>query len=292
MIQYKQKKEAEKVELYELYQKFLEKKTIKNFVGIIANYTQIHKKYSIRNLCWVLAQEEQQEDHKFVGILNGFVNWKKQDIQILKDSIAYKVLVPIFTKARSKGQELDSENQEEKDFTKYLAYFKLGNVFDISQITEYENYLKEQHEIDRVIMKNAEVDYKTALNFAKEHFPELTIKEEFKHQETKGCYIPISKEIILYEQSSHTIFHELGHHITKAILKITGDLENNYAKNEILAELTAYLLMKRFDEQVKYNFAYSNIWSNRIKENFEVTEFEKDFKVIAKYLDKFNLRGM
>jgi len=239
-------------------------------------------------LCWVLAQAESREDHKFVGVLNGFVSWKKQDIQILKNSKAYKVLVPIFKKMQLEREKVDSQGQEEKDLTHYLAYFKLGNVFDISQTTEYENYLREQREIDKVIMKNAEIDYNIALDFTKEQFPELTIKEEFKHQETKGKYIPIFKEIILYERSSPTIFHELGHHITKAILKITGDLEKDYAKNEVLAELTAYLLMRRFDENVEYNFAYSNVWSNRIRDNFEVSEFEKDFKAINNYLETLN----
>ncbi|MHA1107267.1 MAG: hypothetical protein ACTSPN_16355 [Promethearchaeota archaeon] len=47
----------------------------------------------------------------------------------------------------------------------------------------------------------------------------------------------------------------------------------DYAFNEVLAEMTAYFLMKSFDESIKYNFAYSNVWSRRIDENFEVDEF-------------------
>lgn len=95
--QYKQKKETEKLEIQELYEQFMTKKTIQDFIGIIANYKQMHK-YSLHNLFLVLAQAEKREDEKFVGVLNSFLNWKKQDIQILKGSKAYKVLVPIFTK--------------------------------------------------------------------------------------------------------------------------------------------------------------------------------------------------
>ena len=74
---YKQKKEAEKQEYYELYKKFVEKKTIQDFIGIIANYKQVHN-YSIGNLIYVMAQADQRGDKKFVGIMNSFQNWKKQ----------------------------------------------------------------------------------------------------------------------------------------------------------------------------------------------------------------------
>ncbi|MHA1455084.1 MAG: hypothetical protein ACTSR5_03725 [Promethearchaeota archaeon] len=56
-------------------------------------------------------------------------------------------------------------------------------------------------------------------------------------------------------------------------MKIAKDLKKDYAFNEVLAEMTAYFLMKSFDESIEYNFAYSNIWSERIEENFEVDEF-------------------
>jgi len=77
----------------------------------------------------------------------------------------------------------------------------------------------------------------------------------------------------IHERSSHTIFHEIGHHITIEVLKIAKDLKKDYAFNEVLAEMTAYFLMKSFDENINYNFAYSNVWSGRIEENFEVDEF-------------------
>lgn len=48
--EYKTRKEAEKQQVYERYQKFLEKKTIKDFIGIIASYKTMHK-YTLRNIC-------------------------------------------------------------------------------------------------------------------------------------------------------------------------------------------------------------------------------------------------
>ncbi len=280
--EYKKKKEAEKEQLYELYKKFVEKHTIRDFIGIIASYKTMHK-YSLRNMCLVLAQTEQRQDKKFVGVLNSFQNWKKQDIQVLKGSKAYKVLVPIFKKIKTLEFESDGEEKEKDRQT--LAFFKIGNTFDISMTTEYKNYLKESEEIDKVIMKNAEIDYNIALDFAKDNFPELTIKEDFKPQDTKGQYDPATKEIVLYEQSSHTVLHELSHHVVKHCL----DLNIPYAKNEVLAELGAYLIMIRFDEHIDYNFKYSNIWSNRITDTFELEEFEQYFKNLTTFLNTIKL---
>ena len=66
-------------------------------------------------------------------------------------------------------------------------------------------------------------------------------------------------------------------------LKIAGDIRKDYAKNEVLAELTAYLLMKSLDENVQYNFAYSNCWASKITDTFELDEFERAFKSITHY---------
>jgi len=225
----------------------------------------------------VLAQSEERQDNNFVGVLNSYLNWKTQNIYLLKGSKGYKINVPIFRK------DQDETIQDQDPDKKVLSYFKLGNVFDISQTTEYENYLKEQEQIDKVIMKNAEIDYNTALEFTKNKFPNLKIKEQFNHQETKGIYDPDSKEIIIYEKSSHTVLHELSHYLTITVLNLDA---KNYAKNEVLAEISAFLLMKQFDENIDYNFKYSNIWSNRITDSFELEEFEQHFKKLTKYLNK------
>ena len=166
------------------------------------------------------------------------------------------------------------------------TYFKIGTVFDISQTSEHQNYLKEQREIDEKIMKNSEIDYTTALTFTKNNFPEVKIKEDFKDQEKKGSYDPLSHDITLHQESSHTLLHEVGHHLTISILDVAGHITKQYSKNEILAEMTAYLLLKKFDETITYNFAYSNVWANRITEAFEIDEFITSFKIISQYIEK------
>ncbi len=155
--------------------------------------------YSIRNRILAITQAEQREHKEFVGVLNSFLNWKKQDIQILKGSKSYKVLVPIFTK---KDDEKTSTQEEEKQ-EKTLSYFKLGSVFDISQTTEHQNYIKKRAEIDKKIMKNSEIGYDVALEFIKQNVPKVPILEDFKYQDMKGSYHPITHQITLYERSSH-----------------------------------------------------------------------------------------
>ena len=238
----------------------------------------------MRNTLLALAQAEDREHKEFVGVLNSFFNWRKQNIQVLKGSKAYKIFAPIFTKKKIEEKPAQEEDTEEK----ILSFFKLANTFDISQTSEFENYIKEQKEIDEKIMKNHEIDYSTAIDFAKKQFPKIPIVEEFRHQEKKGSYDPHTRQITLYERSSHTLFHEIGHLITIDILKIAGDIRKDYASNEVLAEVSAYLLMKTFSESIDYNFAYSNCWSSKITDTFEIGEFEKDFKTITHYLEQFS----
>ncbi len=281
---YKDKKESEKLKIQDLYTKFLTKKTIQDFIEIIAQYKLLHN-YSIHNRIRAISQAEQRGYEEFVGQLNSFHNWKTQDIQILKGSKSFQILVPIFRKPKDQEQKT-SQSEEEKE-KKILSHFKLGNVFDLSQTSEYQNYLQEKSQIDEKIMANGEIDYDIALNFIKEHFFNVPIREDFKPQAKKGSYNPHTRQITLHQKSSNSLFHEIGHYITIHLLKIAGDIREKYAKNEILAEVSAYLLMKTFDENINYNFAYNNCWSTKITDTFEIEEFEKDFTCIMHYLEKF-----
>ncbi|KKM69199.1 hypothetical protein LCGC14_1453230 [marine sediment metagenome] len=71
-----------------------------------------------------------------------------------------------------------------------------------------------------------------------------------------------------------------------SILKIAGKSKKDYAKDEVLAEISAYLLLTNFDENVDYDFAYSNVWASRITDMFELDEFISSFQPISNYLEK------
>jgi hypothetical protein len=73
--------------------------------------------------------------------------------------------MPIFKKTQEKKLTEDNETnrkQEESETKISFSYFKLGNVFDISQTSEFETYLQQQKEIYEKIMKNAEIDFEIA----------------------------------------------------------------------------------------------------------------------------------
>jgi len=118
---YKNQKETEKEEIHALYEKFITKKTIKEIIGMVADYKQLHR-YTLRNRFMVLAQAEARNDQKFVGVLNSYVNWKKQNIAVLKGSKAYKVLVPIFKKVKKLEEKNNKAEEEEKTI---LSHFKM-----------------------------------------------------------------------------------------------------------------------------------------------------------------------
>ena len=66
-------------------------------------------------------------------------------------------------------------------------------------------------------------------------------------------------------------------------------MKTSFVGTEITQEeekMTAIFLMKSFDESIDYNFAYSNIWSGKIKENFDVDEFITLTTKIIEFISK------
>ncbi len=53
----------------------------------------------------------------------------------------------------------------------------------------------------------------------------------------------------------------------------------------MLAGVSVYLLMIRFDEKIDNNFKCSNVQSNYITDSFELEEFEQYFKKLTKYFN-------
>jgi len=258
---YRQQKEQEKKETEETLENFLETQTIKDVIDIIEksqeipdykpteisedtespeekdSLRQIHG-YSIRNYLLVLSQSRKRQDDKFVGIINSYWNWKKQKVNVLKNPdkskpYSYKILVPLEKGGVIKG-------------------FKLGSVFDISQTNKYEEYLKQTEDLKKEIEWQEEIEYERAIDFAKKKFLTVTITEDFKKGDIRGSYDAESKTITIHENSSHTLFHELGKHITTKEINLDEKVERASKKEEILAEITCYLLMKKFEEDSQY----------------------------------------
>ncbi len=202
---------------------------------------------------------------QYVGILNSFANWKKLGYSVKRGEKGLDILVPtprkIKKKDETKTQTTGKKKEEEKE--KIQMYFKFKSTFDISQTTAYDDYKKGQEALNKKVYKNAEIDYNTANEFIKNHFPQVEIIGDFKEQECKGELDYTHNKLYMYERTSATLFHEIGHYITMELNIAFGDWRFNLsskAKNEILAELSCYLLTKCFDENLEYNFNYSMGW--------------------------------
>ena len=112
------------------------------------------------------------------------------------------------------------------------------------------------------------------------------IRKDFK--QGKGTYDFKAKKITVGQKKSHDLFHQLGYHIIYSELEMTSPEEELDAKNEILAEMTCYILMKKFEEsqayKINYDFAYSNIWAMNILKEFGFREFESAYEKIVDYV--------
>ncbi len=277
-----------KVQEYKnLYEEFMESKTLKEIIGIFGNFKTIHS-YSLRNLCLCYIQAQDRNMKDYVGILNSFANWKKLAYSVKRGEKGLDILVPTPRKIKKKDDtKTQTSGEEEKE--KIQMYFKFKLTFDISQATAYDDYKKEQEALNEKVYKNAEIDYDTARDFIKTHFPQVKIIEDFKEQECKGELDYTHNKLYMYERTSATLFHEIGHYITMELNITFGDWRYNLsskAKNEILAELSCYLLTKCFDENLEYNFNYSNVWAGRITQEFEIKEFGKAYKQITNFFSK------
>ena len=86
-------------------------------------------------------------------------------------------------------------------------------------------------------MKN-EIAYEQAYDFVKEKFPDLSINEDIKSGDLRGEYNPDTKVLKVHQKTSHTLFHELGKHISLSDLELAEFEEEDSMKNEILTEIT------------------------------------------------------
>jgi hypothetical protein len=282
--EYRKQKEAEKLEIYEGFENFVEQKTLKEIVEELNNYDFQVSNYSVRNYLLVLSQARKRQDEDFVGIINSYINWKNEGVQVLRNPdkskpYSYKILMPIFKK---EGATTDIEGGKQS-----LKGFKLGSVFDISQTNRYEKYLEEKGETEGKMMEKVDIDYDLALEYVNNKFPELNIEINSAQD---NSYNKENKSIVINKESSYYLFHELGKHVNTSILQLTEDLDERSTKNEMLAELTCYMLIKKLGAvnniNITYDFGYSNYWGYHILDEFKWSEFENSYKEILNHVNQ------
>ena len=270
--------------LYDIFNKFIEKKTLKEVVGKYA-YIYNGNKYSFRNVILAWSQADIL-GLDFQGSMKGFNQWKKDKVYINGGSKGLKILIPCI-----KEDQLDKEYKNkgwipENDTQ---VYYITGSVFDVCQTSDYK---KDKEELDKIIYGNpGEIPYNLVFDFVSKTTRDIKIN---KDNDAKGHYNTINKEIVLKEENGNTLLHEFGHYLTYDL--IDKKEKDKYAKDEILAEITAYLIKCKLGYN-NINTNYSNVWSSRINE-LDIKGFyskvEKIIKIIESKFkeaqnDKFNV---
>ena len=186
------------------------------------------------------------------------------------------ILCPIFFKKDSSDE---NPNDDDKNI---LKSFILKPVFDFSQTQEFNKYESEIYDNKTII------DFNTTLSFIKNNFKDIVIN--IKDINERGFYNPLNKEITINnEKNPYTLLHEFSHFLTNDIKDIKDiTIKGNYAKNEIIAELTSFLILKKFFNQNEFNFNYSNIWTSNLNE-FNINEFNKLLNKVLMIIN--NLKG-
>ncbi len=313
--QYRRQKEQEKKEVQESFDTYMKARSVKDVVQLIdrslalQNYkpvkkieeveegkegekiteeipkTQAPMGYSLRNYLLVLAQARKRQDEKFTGVISSFFGWKKQGATVQKNPdkskpYSYKILVPLYKKSASGSAE----------GAEFLKKYKLGSVFDISQTNKYDEFLSKKEEAEKQVATREEINYEQAKSFSESKFSSLKIIEDENSDIVNSKYDSENKSIIIKQKSSHALFQALGYHIISTELNVASTEGEAQAKNEMLAELTCYLLMKKFEEtpqfKINYNFGYSNCWALQILDLFKFGEFEQNYNAILEYVKK------
>lgn len=249
--------------------------TSENYRNYLKFFSQFHN-YSFNNVIMILMQ------YPTASKVASFRTWNKLGLKVKKGSKGIKVLVPIpysYTKEEVVTDEFNNVRYD-KNGNKVVEEtevngltFRLGNVFDISQVegeiptltNELLDNPKQLEEAIEALIKTSSVpiNYDYTLN----------------SQTAYGYYSLIEKTIYLRPDlnSMHmfkTLIHEKAHSM------LHNKDQNKYTREEaeVQAESTAFVVCSclGFDTS-EYSFGYIASWSK----NKELKELKESLKVIA-----------
>lgn len=249
--------------------------TSENYLNYLKFFSQFHN-YSFNNVIMILMQ------YPIASRVASFKTWNKLGLNVKKGSKGIKVLVPIpysYTKEEAVTDEFNQVKYD-RDGNKVIEQievkgltFRLGNVFDISQvegeIPSLINELKDNPKgLDKAIesliaSSDVPINYDDTLN-----------------SNTAYGYYDLNERAIYirHDLNSMHMFKTLIHE--KAHSMLHNKDQNKYTREEaeVQAESTAFVVCNclGFDTS-EYSFGYIASWS----ENKELKELKASLKVIA-----------
>ena len=249
--------------------------TSENYRNYLKFFSQFHN-YSFNNVIMILMQ------YPTASKVASFRTWNKLGLKVKKGSKGIKVLVPIpysYVKEEAVTDEFNNVRYD-KDGNKVVEEtevkgltFRLGNVFDISQVegeiptltNELLDNPKQLEEAIEALIKTSSVpiNYDYTLN----------------SQTAYGYYSLSERAIYLRpDLNSMHMFKTLVHE--KAHSMLHNKDQNKYTREEaeVQAESTAFVVCNclGFDTS-EYSFGYIASWSK----NKELKELKESLKVIA-----------
>lgn len=227
-------------------------------------FSKFHN-YSYGNIILIMLQ------NPCASSVASFTTWKSLGCKVKKGSKALKILCPVPYKYK---KEIESEDGSVEEIEQQGLRFKLGNVFDISQVEG------EIPSITKQLKGNSE-ELKSIIDYSIINSPiEIIIDDKLNGNSSNGYYHLIDKDIHVKEELDDlhkikTIVHELAHSM------LHKDINNKLSREtkEVQAESVAYIVCNYIGlDTSDYSFGYVAGWSK----NRELKELKESLNIIEK----------
>lgn len=230
--------------------------------------------YSSRNVRFLLKQKRD------IGVVASFTKWKALGYNIKKGSKSYKVFMPIIAKKYADGKPVLDDNGEH---IKAVVGYKLGSVFEDSQLVEYDKLPKQIKYLEQ------DIDNEKKLFLALAKVSNVPV--ELKPLEHDGAYSPTNESITINAKlHGSDLIHTLIHEVTHARIHHDSNArfgDDKYKLQELEAETTAYIVAKKYDiDTSDYTLGYLNSWGLDKVDEKQLTEVLENIQKTASGLIK------
>ena len=253
-----------------------EKDTFKKFLSILSTFHN----YSLNNAILILHQNPQATN------VAGFQTWKKLGRYVKKGEKGIKILCPI-----KYSKNKDDEDEDGKNKTN--IFFKIGNVFDISQtevINGKNDITNVLDEFEPKILEGNNQELLEKLEKLEKISETPIIFDEIKGSNALGyCdfannIICVRKDIPL-EQKIKTVVHEMAH----SLMHNNSTLSRT--EKELEAESVAFVVCNNIGiDSSEYSFNYIAGWSKEKDVKELKPLLERIHKTSAEILKKLNMQ--
>lgn len=246
--------------------------TSDNYIRFLNIISQFHS-YSLNNCVLILSQ------YPSASRVASFATWKKIGCSVQKGSKGIKILVPTPKKIVKEQTAIDDDdgNAIVETIEKKALYFKVGHVFDVSQvdgeIPSLCEELKDNSEylhnaVERIISQNSDINY------------DFNLKQGgangYCRLDTKAIFLRAGMSDL---QTLKTILHEKAHQLLH-----TSDSEKyTREEKEVQAESCAYVALQHIQSSTgiqldssSYTFPYVATWAS----GRELKELKSSLEVI------------